>query len=53
VVLAVNKDEDPMFHKYDGALAAAYFRLAAHALGLGTVWVGIGQSRKSAPCAEL
>jgi len=46
VVIAVNKDEDPMFHKYDGALAAAYFMLAAHALGLGTVWVGIGTEQE-------
>jgi len=46
VVLAVNKDEDPMFHKHDGALAAAYFMLAAQALGLGTIWVGIGTEQE-------
>lgn len=42
IVLACNRDEDPMFYRYDGALAASYVMLAAHALGLGSVWIGVG-----------
>jgi len=39
VVVVVNKIESPTSHLVDGALAAMYFWLALHCLGLGAVWI--------------
>ncbi len=39
VVVIANKDESPTSYLVDGALAAMYFWLALHCMGLGAVWI--------------
>ncbi|MEM0240981.1 MAG: nitroreductase family protein [Desulfurococcaceae archaeon] len=39
VVVACNIDESPVSYMLDCSAATVYFLLAAHALGLGTVWI--------------
>ncbi len=39
VVVLANKDESPTSYLVDGALAAMYFWLALHCMGLGAVWI--------------
>lgn len=39
VVVACNIDESPASYMLDCSAATVYFLLAAHALGLGTVWI--------------
>ncbi len=39
VVVLADKRESPTSYLVDAANAAIYFQLAAHAMGLGTVWV--------------
>jgi len=39
IVVACNKLESPVSYQVDCANAAMYIMLAAHALGLGTVWI--------------
>ncbi|MEM1640754.1 MAG: nitroreductase family protein [Acidilobaceae archaeon] len=39
VLIACNTQESPLSYMLDCANAATYFMLAAHALGLGTVWI--------------
>ncbi len=39
VVVVVDPDKAPVTHLIDGALVSLYIQLAAHAVGLGTVWI--------------
>ncbi len=39
VVVVVDPDKAPITHLIDGALVSLYIQLAAHAVGLGTVWI--------------
>lgn len=39
IVVACNRHESPVSYQVDCANAAMYIMLAAHALGLGTVWI--------------
>ncbi|ADM28167.1 nitroreductase [Ignisphaera aggregans DSM 17230] len=43
IVVACNRDEDPVFYQQSCSNAIMYIMLAAHALGLGSVWLGIGR----------
>ncbi len=39
IVVVVNRDESPDSYLIDGANTTLYIQLAAHAVGLGTVWI--------------
>jgi len=43
IVVGCNVDEDPIFYQQSCSNAIIYLMLAAHALGLGSVWLGIGR----------
>jgi nitroreductase len=48
VAIVTDPSASPNWHMVDGALLAQNFALAAHALGLGTCWVGTSMNRDRA-----
>jgi len=46
IVVLCDETASPTFYMLDCANAVTYLMLAAHALGLGTVWLGIGEREK-------
>lgn len=40
IAVVVNPEKDPTHYIEDGAIATTHILLAAHAVGLGTCWVG-------------
>jgi nitroreductase len=48
VAIVTDPSASPNWHMVDGALLAENFALAAHALGLGTCWVGASLNRDRA-----
>lgn len=46
IVVLCDETASPMFHLLDCANAVTYLMLAAHAIGLGTVWLGVGEREK-------
>ncbi len=46
IVVLCDETKSPQFFMYDCANAVMYLMLAAHAYGLGTVWIGVGEKEK-------
>jgi len=46
IVVLCDETASPMFYMLDCANAVTYLMLAAHAVGLGTVWLGVGEKEK-------
>lgn len=46
IVVLCDETRSPQFFIYDCANAVMYLMLAAHAYGLGTVWIGVGERER-------
>lgn len=46
IVVLCDETKSPQFFMYDCANAVMYLMLAAHAYGLGTVWIGVGERER-------